>query len=76
MFDFLAEGIATLFVFGHVSSRLAMIKKQWLALSVLLPSIRGFLLGKGLNSHGGYNISDALANKFTHRVSVYVNVIV
>ena len=73
----LAEGIATLFVFGHVSSRLAMIKCggsrfQFCANAIINPR---FLVRKGFNSHSGYDISDALANKLAHQVSVYIHVI-
>ena len=78
LFDCLTEGIAELFVFGHVSSRLAMIKCggsrfQFCANAVI--NLR-FLFRKGFNCHSGYDISDALANKLAHQVSVYINVIV
>jgi hypothetical protein len=46
LFDCLAEGIATLFVFGHVSGRLAMIKSSGFAR--MLSSIHGFWLAKDL----------------------------
>jgi hypothetical protein len=62
------EGIATLFVFGHVSGRLALIKSSGTRFQ--------FLVGEGLNSRCGYNITDALANKLTHQISIFINVIV
>ena len=78
LFDWLAEGIAALFVFGHVSGRLAMIKSsgsrfQFCVNAAINP---WFLVRKGFNTHSGQDISYALANKLTHRVSVYINVIV
>ena len=78
LIDCLAEGIATLFVFGHVSGRLAMIKGsgshfQFCANAAINPR---FLVGEGFNSHCGYHITDALANKLAHQISVYINVVV
>ena len=78
IFDCLAEGITTLFLFGHVSSHLAMSKCgashfQFCANAAVNPL---FLVRKGFNSHSGYNISIALPNKLTHRVRLYVDVIV
>ena len=72
------EGITTLFVFGHVSSCLAMIKCdgtcfQFCANAAINPQ---FLVREGFNSHSGYNISYILPYKLAHRVSVYVNIIV
>ena len=32
------------------------------------------LVGEGFNTHYGYNITGALANKLAHRISVYINV--
>ena len=65
LFDCLAEGIATVFVFGHVSVRLAMIKSrgsrfQFCANAAINPR---FLVEEGFNSRCWYNITDALANK-------------
>ena len=67
-----------LFVFGCVSGCLAMIKSddlhfQLCAKAAITP---WFLVKEGFNGHRGYDISDALANKLAHRVSVYINVIV
>ena len=64
LFGCLAEGIATLFVVGHVCGRLAMIKSsgscfQLCANAAINP---WFLLRECFNSHRGYNITDALAN--------------
>jgi hypothetical protein len=64
LFDCLAEGIATLFVFGHVSGRLALIKNsgshfQFCVNGAVNP---WFLVGEGFNSRHEYNITDALAN--------------
>ena len=78
LFDCLAEGIATLFLVGHVSGRLAMIKSngsrfQFCVNAVINPR---FLVGGGFISRRGYNITDALANKLAHRISVYINVVV
>ena len=78
LFDCLEEGIATLFVFGHVSCHLARIKSsasrfQFCANAALN---QRFLVGEGFNICRGYNIPDALANKLAHRISVYINVVV
>ena len=67
LFDCRAEGITTLFVFGHVSSRLAMIKSggsrfQFCADAAINPQFQG---REGFYSHSGDNISDALDNKLT-----------
>ena len=67
-FDCLAEEIATLFVFGHVPGRLALIKSsgsrfQFFTNAAINPR---FLVGEGLNCRSGYNITDALANKLAH----------
>jgi hypothetical protein len=77
LFDCLAEGIATLFVFGHVSGRLPLIKSsgslfQFCANAAINPQ---FLVGEGFNRLRGYNITDALANKLAHRISVDINVV-
>ena len=68
LFDCLAEGIATLFVFGHVSGSLVMIKSrglrfQFCANAAINPR---FLVRRCFNSHSGYDILDALANKFAN----------
>jgi hypothetical protein len=78
MFRLFAEGIATLFVFSHVSGRLAMIKSsgshfQFCGNAAINPR---FLVGEGFNSHRGYNITDALPNELAHQISVYTNVVV
>jgi hypothetical protein len=75
LFDCLVEGIAALFVFGRVSDKLAMIKSggscfQFHANAAINP---WFLVREGFNGHRGYDISNALANKLAHRVSVYIN---
>ena len=77
LFDCLAEGIATLFVFDHVSGRLAMIKSSGLRFQFCANAAINsqYLVGEGFNSHRGYNITDALSNKLTHRISVYINII-
>ena len=77
LFDYLAEGIATVLVFGRVSSHLAMIKNggsclQFCANAAIYPR---FLVREGFNSHRGYNITDALANKLSRRVSVYMSML-
>jgi hypothetical protein len=72
LFDCLAEGIATLFVFYHVSSYLALIKSGgWCFQFCMNAAINSrFLVREGFNSHCGYNVTDALANKLAHRVSI------
>ena len=65
LFDCLAEGITTLFVFSHVSSRLAMIKSggsrfQFCGNAAVNSPL---LVREGFNSHSGYNISNAFPNK-------------
>ena len=78
LFDCLAKGIATLFVFFHVSSHLALIKSIGLRFQFCVNAAINprFLVGEGFNSHRGYIITDALANKLAHRISVYINVVV
>jgi hypothetical protein len=76
LFDCLAEGIAALFVFGPVYGGLAMTKSgglrfQFCANAAINPR---FLVREGFNGHRGCDISDALANKLSHQVSVYINV--
>ena len=61
LFDCLAEGIATLFVFGHVSGHLALIKSnglrfQFRANAVINPR---FLVWECFNSCCGYDFADA-----------------
>ena len=78
LFDCLAEGIATLFVLGHVSGHLALIKNsgsrfQFCTNAAINPR---FLIGECFNRRYGYNITDAIANKVAHRISVYINVVV
>ena len=72
LFDCLAEGIATLFVFDHVSGHLALIKSsgshfQFHANAAINPRF---------NSCCGYDIAKALANELAHRISVFINVVV
>jgi hypothetical protein len=74
LFDCLTEGITILFVFGHVSSRLAMIKCggmcfQLCSNAAINPLV---LFREGFNSHSGYNISYTRPYILAHRVSVYV----
>ena len=66
LFDCLAEGIATLFVFGHVSGHFAMIKSSGLGFQFCANAAINllFLVREGFNSH---NITDALANKLAHQ---------
>ena len=78
LFDCLGEGIATNVVFCHVYGLLALIKSngsrfQFCTNAAINPQ---FLVGEGFNSRGWYNITDALANKLAHRISVYINVVV
>ena len=78
MFDYLAAGIGTLFVFGHVSGHLALIKSngsrfQFCANAAINPQ---FLVGECFNRRCEYNITDALANKLAHQISVFIYVIV
>ena len=66
--DCLAEGIATLFEFSHVSGHLALIKSsgsrfQFRANAAINPR---FLVWECFNSCCGYDIVDALANKLAH----------
>ena len=64
LFDCLEEGIARLFVFGHVSGRLAMIKSGGSRFKFCVNAAINplFLVREGFNCHSGY-ISDALANR-------------
>ena len=78
LFDCLAEGIATQFVFGHVSGHLAMVKSsgsrfQFRANAATNPWL---LVGECFNTCCGYDVANALANKLAHRISVFVNVVV
>ena len=78
LFDCLAEGKATLFVFGHVSGHFALVKSsgsrfQFCTNAAINP---WFLVWECFNSCCGYDIVDALANELAHRISVFVNVVV
>ena len=77
MFDCLTEGITTLFVFGHIPNHLGMVKCnilrfQFCTNAAIYPR---FLFWLGFNSHCGYNISYTLPNELSHRISVFVNII-
>ena len=77
-FDCLAEGIATLFVFDHVSGYLALVKSsgsqfQFRANAAINPR---FLVWQCFNRCCVYDVADALANKLAHRISVFINVVV
>ena len=68
LFDCLAEGIATLFVLGHVSGHLALVKSsgsrfQFHANAAINPR---FLFWECINSCCGYVIANELANELTH----------
>ena len=72
-FDCFAEGIATLFVFGHVSGHLALIKSNGLRFQFCAnAAINPRFLGECFNRRCGYNITDALANKLGLRISVFM----
>ena len=78
LFDCLAEGIDTLFVFSHVSGHLALVKSsgslfQFPANAAIDPL---FLVWECFNSCCGYDIADALSNELAQRISVFVNVVV
>ena len=48
---------------------------RWFALSVLRKFCHLFLIWVGFNSHSGYNISYTLPDELSHRIHVFVNVI-
>jgi hypothetical protein len=78
LFDCLAEGIVTLYVFGHVSGHLALVKSsssrfQFRANAALNPQ---FLVWECFNRCYGYSIADALSNELAHQISVFLNVVV
>ena len=64
LFDSLAEGIATLFIFGHVSGRLALVKSSGSRFQFCANAAVNsrFLVGEDFNCLREYNITDALAN--------------
>ena len=78
LFDCLKEGITTLFVFNRTPSHLTMVKFngpccQFCVNAAIYPQ---FLVRVGFRSHSGYNISYTLFDKLSHRISVFVNVII
>ena len=72
----LTEGITTLFVFGHITSHLAMVKCDGLRFKFCVNAAiyPRFLVRVGFNSHSGYNISH-LPDELSPRNCVFVNVI-
>jgi hypothetical protein len=78
LFDYLAEGIASLFVFSHGSGHLALVKSsgsrfQFRANAAI--NLR-FVFWECFNSFCGYDIAVALSNELAHRISVFVNDVV
>ena len=78
LFDSLAEEIAALFVFGHVTSHLALIKSsgsrfQFHANAAINPR---FLVRECFNRCYGNDIFNARSNELAHRISVFVNVVI
>ena len=67
-----------LFVFGQIPSHLAIIKCSGSSFQFCTNAAINtrFLVVEGFNRHRGYHITEALANKLAHRISVYINVIV
>jgi hypothetical protein len=74
LFDCLAGGEDTLFIFGHVSGHFALVKSsgscfQFRTNAAINP---WFLVWQCFNRCCGYNIADALSNELAHRISLEV----
>ena len=78
LFDCLAEGIATLFVFSHVSGHLSLVKSSDLCFQFHVNAAINprFLVWECFNRCCGYDIANALANELAPRIRVFVNVVV
>ena len=76
LFNSLAEGIAALFIFGHITRHLALIKSsgsrfQFHANAAINPR---FLVWECFYRCYGNDIFDARSNELAHRISVFVNI--